>query len=142
MEFKAIIEIPRGSFLKYEKNKETGLLAIDRVLPIPCPWNYGFIPSAPLSADGDPLDVFIVSLEPIQPLTEVKIKVWGLLLCTDNGVEDNKVIAIIENDSYRNYDYFKEIKFYLTNYKTGFEVKDYKIFNDDILFTNFVEAKK
>lgn len=142
MEFKAVIEISRGSYYKYEHNKETGKLTIDRVLPIPCPWNYGYIPSSPLSEDGDPLDIFIISFEPIAPLTEVKFQVWGVLECTDNGKEDNKVIAIIENDKYRNYDYFREIKFYLSNYKKGFVIKDYKIFNDDILFQNFIEKSK
>lgn len=137
---KAIIEIPRGSYYKYEINKETNKLELDRVLHLPCPFNYGFIENT-LSGDGDPLDIFIVSQEPIPPFTEVKFKVWGVLICEDNGKEDNKVIAMIENDKYRDYDYFQAIKFYLTNYKTGFLIKEYKIFNDEVLFKNFIENK-
>lgn len=142
MNFIAKIEIPKGSFIKYEFNKETNALEVDRVLPIPCPFNYGYLKNGPISADGDPLDIFIISAEPIVPLTEVNYKPWGILLCEDNGIEDNKVIAIIEGDGYRDYDYFRAIKFYLTNYKSGFIVKDYKIFNDDLLFQNFIEGKK
>lgn len=141
MEFKAIIEVPKGSHMKYEVNKETGKLTVDRVLPIPCPYSYGYIKNGPISEDDDPLDIFIVSLEPIVPLTEVTFKPWGVLICEDNGKEDNKVIALIDGDNFRDYDYFRNIKYYLTNYKQGFMIKDYKIFNDDILFNNFINSK-
>ena len=142
MELVAKIEIPKGSMIKYEFNKESNTLEVDRTLPIQCPFNYGFIPSSPLSADGDPLDIFITNFEPLAPLSEVKFKVWGVLLCQDQGIEDNKVIAGIDGDSYIDFNYFKKIRNYLENYKTGFIVKEYKVFTDDILFTNFVEAKK
>lgn len=141
MKFLAEIEIPKYSFFKYEKDKKSNVLIVDRVLSIPCPFNYGFIPGT-LSSDGDPLDIFIISLEPLIPGSQVKFKPWGILVCTDQGVEDNKVIAMIEGDPYRDYDYFQKIKFYLTNYKTGFNIIEYKIFNDDMLFSNFIEGKK
>lgn len=142
MELKAIIEIPANTFAKYEFNKETNTLELDRILPIPCPYNYGFIPSSPLSEDGDPLDIFIIAPVPINALVEVKFRVWGILLCEDNGVEDNKVIAGVDGNDYIDYDYFKKIRFYLENYKQGFKVKEYKVFNDELLFRNFVETKK
>ena len=139
MDFEAVIEIPKGSFFKYEQNKDTGVLKVDRVLSLPCPYNYGYIKNLPIQADGDPLDVFVITAEPLETLSEVKLKVWGILLCEDNGVEDNKVIAMVEGDHFRDYDYFRTIKFYLEHYKEGFVIKEYKIFNDDILFKNFVE---
>jgi len=138
MELKAIIEIPKHSIYKYELDKDSNELKLDRVLTIPCPFNYGFIPNT-LSEDGDPLDIFIVSADIIVPKSEVKFKPWGILLCKDQGVEDNKVIAVIEGDSFRDFDYFKKIRFYLEHYKTGFEILEYKIFNDDVLFSNFIK---
>lgn len=140
MKFSAVIEIPKNSLNKNEINKETGELVIDRILSIPCPQNYGYIPNT-LSGDGDPLDIFIVSPDPIKPLTEVKFRPWGILLCEDNGLEDNKVIAGVDGSDYIDFDYFNSIKHYLENYKTGFKILEYKIFNDNILFTNFVEGK-
>lgn len=142
MSFKAVVEIPAKSFYKYEFNKESNILEINRVLPIPCPYNYGFLKDLPLSADGDPLDIFIVSPEPIVPLTEVSVRIWGILLCTDQEVEDNKVIATIDSCDFKDYDYFRTIKWYLENYKEGFKVLEYKIFNDEILFKNFVGGFK
>jgi|ERR1700722_7690253 len=141
MEFLAVIEIPKYSTFKYEFNKDSKTLRVDRVLPIQCPFNYGFIPSAPISADGDPLDIFVMTAEPLIPLSEVKFRPLGVLLCIDNGVEDNKVLACIEGDNYVDYSYFKKIRWYLENYKQGFKVLEYKIFNDDILFSNFIEGK-
>lgn len=141
MKFVAVVEIPKNSFYKYEKSKYSNTLTLDRTLAISCPYNYGFIKNSPLSEDGDPLDVFIVSADFIPPLTEVKLQIWGILLCQDNGVEDNKVIATILGDSFREFDYFQKIRFYLENYKEGFSIKEYKIFNDDVLFKNFIESK-
>lgn len=143
MNLTAIIEIPKGSISKYEHDIINNRLVLDRVLPLafPCPFSYGYIPSAPLSGDGDPLDIFIINAEPLVPLSEVKFRVWGVMVCEDNGVEDNKVIAGIDGDTYIDYEYFKKIRLYLENYKTGFIIKEYKVFNDEILFRNFVEKK-
>lgn len=138
MDFIAVIEIPKNSLNKYEQNKESKVLVLDRVLPIPCPQNYGYMKDLPLSADGDPLDVFVISFEPLAPLSEVQIRPLGILICEDNGIEDNKVIAKIKGDSYQTFDYFRAIRFYLENYKIGFKIKEYKIFNDDLLFKNFI----
>lgn len=142
MEFVAKIEIPKGSFFKYEQDKESGVLKVDRVLSLPCPYNYGYLKNSVISADGDPLDVFVITAEPLEPLSEVKLKIWGLLLCEDNGVEDNKVIAMVDGDFFRDYDYFRTIKFYLEHYKTGFVIKEYKIFNEDLMFKNYIEGNR
>jgi len=142
MEFTAVIEIGKGSYLKSEKNKETGVLMLDRVLPIPCPQNYGFIKDLPIQADGDDLDVFVISFEPLIPLSEVKVRIIGMLLCDDNGIEDNKCIGLIVDDFYKDYDHLKAIKFYLEHYKKGFSIKEYKVFNDELVFRNYVGGFK
>lgn len=142
MNFIAKIEIPMGSTIKYEYNKESNTLEVNRTLPIQCPFNYGYLKNGPISADGDPLDIFIINAEPLVALSEVKFRPLGVLICEDNGVEDNKVLASIEGDNFVDYQYFKKIRFYLENYKQGFKVLEYKIFNDNILFSNFIEGKK
>lgn len=117
---KAIIEIPQGSYYKYEVDKATGQLTIDRPLNQPIPYNYGFIPGT-TCGDGDPLDVFVMTEDPIVPLSVVKIIPIAVLKCTDNGQSDDKIIAILEGDK------FPEqgtaiISSYLESYKTGFVI--------------------
>lgn len=126
---KAIIEIPQGSNYKYEVNKRTGALALDRVLNQVVPYNYGFIPNT-MCEDGDELDVFVCSKYPIPPLTEVTLEVFGVLTCLDNGVVDDKIIACIPIANFEDMDYtifdIESIKSYLNSYKPGFQVLDYK----------------
>lgn len=124
MNLKAVIEVSKGSLNKYEFNKQTNNLELSRVLPIPCPENYGFIPNT-LSGDGDPLDIFIISAEPLVHLSLIEFNPIGVLSCEDQGLEDNKIIAVIKNDFYKDYSYLQKIKFYLTNYKKGFVIKDF-----------------
>lgn len=129
---KAIIEMPSGTKYKYEHDKSSGLLKLDRTLEIPIPYNYGYIKDT-LAEDNDPLDVFIISEHPILPLTILDIELVGILKCTDNGTLDDKVIAIIKDDwmfknklTYDiNFNPLKEIKHFLTNYKQGFIVNQY-----------------
>lgn len=125
----ATIEIPKNCSYKYEIDKELQVLKLDRVMPIPCPFNYGYIHGF-MSGDGDPLDVFVVSEFPINPLTNVEIVPYAILICEDNGFEDNKVIATIKNDRIHSYKWDQEIRFYLNNYKTGFIIKDMKLVSD------------
>lgn len=122
---KAVIEIPKDSIYKYELNKETNTLVVDRVLPIPVPYNYGYIPGT-LSPDGDALDVFIISTQPIVPLSEVDIIPLGILKCIDNGVSDDKVIASIKGDRSTNSSALDDIKYYLRTYKEGFIILGYE----------------
>ncbi|MFZ5955111.1 MAG: inorganic diphosphatase [Nanoarchaeota archaeon] len=95
----AIIEIPKNSKIKYELDKKTGLLLLDRFLysPVHYPGDYGFIPQT-LWEDNDPLDILILTNEPVYPLTIVKIKVIGVLRMIDNNEKDDKIIAVYEND--------------------------------------------
>lgn len=94
----AIIEISRGSKAKYEVDKKTGLLRLDRVLhsSFYYPINYGFIPQT-FAGDGDPLDILVLSQVDIEPLAIVNAKVIGVMRMTDKGVDD-KIIAVCAND--------------------------------------------
>ena len=93
--FEALIEIPKGCKAKYELDKETGLLKLDRVLYTSTvyPANYGFIPKT-LAEDGDPLDVLILCGETIYPMTLVECYPIGVIKMIDNGSLDEKIIAI------------------------------------------------
>ncbi|MFZ6051387.1 inorganic diphosphatase [Halocola ammonii] len=95
----AIIEIPKGSRAKYELDKESGMLKLDRVLysSVYYPHNYGFIPQS-YGDDNDPLDILVLSQIDVQPLCLVPAKVIGVMQMIDNGEADDKVIAIADND--------------------------------------------
>ena len=95
----SIIEIPKGSRAKYELDKETGLLRLDRVLysAVYYPANYGFIPQT-LGDDHDPLDILVLSQIDIVPLCIVDAKVIGVMRMIDNNEGDDKIIAVAAND--------------------------------------------
>ncbi len=95
-----IIEIATGMRTKYEVDKETGLLKLDRVLysSVYYPANYGFIPQT-LGDDQDPLDIMILCREPIQPLCLVPSRVIGVMRMIDQGKADDKILAVPENDA-------------------------------------------
>lgn len=123
---KAVIEMPAGTLYKYEISKASGNMEIDRPLKVAVPTNYGFIVDT-LAQDGDALDVFVISREPVPPLTSVKLQVLGGFVCEDNGVPDEKVIAIIQGDSISDLDLNRsmmDIVLYLRTYKDGFIVGD------------------
>lgn len=94
-----IIEIPRGSKAKYEVDKPTGLLRLDRVMfsAFVYPINYGFIPQT-LGDDGDPLDILILSEVAIQPLCIANARIIGYMQMKDSGKFDEKIIAVAEGD--------------------------------------------
>jgi inorganic pyrophosphatase len=98
-EFTAIIEIPMESSVKYELDKETGLLRLDRILysAVFYPANYGFIPQT-LAEDDDPLDVLVLCQEPVAPLTLVNARAIGLMTMIDSGKKDHKVLAVAVDD--------------------------------------------
>lgn len=107
-EFIAVIEIPKGSKQKYELDKKTGLLILDRILYTSThyPANYGFIPHT-LADDGDPLDVLVLCSESLLPLSLVKVYPIGVITMNDNGKNDEKIIAIPFTDP--NYNSYKTI---------------------------------
>lgn len=126
-QFISIIEIPKGSKNKYELDKQTGLLRLDRILYTAThyPANYGFIPLT-LAEDHDPLDVLLLTSEPISSLTEVTSRPIGMVDMIDQGDRDVKIIAVCPNDPfYANYKdiselpkhIFDEITFFFETYK-------------------------
>ena len=98
-EFNAIIEIPFGSSVKYELDKESGLIKLDRVLysAVYYPANYGFIPQT-LAEDHDPLDVLVLCQETVVPLTLIHARTIGIITMIDQGEKDHKIIAVATDD--------------------------------------------
>src|SRR5688572_18877009 len=98
-EFLTVIEIPMGSGVKYELDKETGLLRLDRILysAVYYPANYGFIPQT-LAEDDDPLDVLVLCQETVVPLTLIHARTIGLMTMLDAGKKDHKIIAVATDD--------------------------------------------
>jgi inorganic pyrophosphatase len=98
-EFQTIIEIPFGSSVKYELDKQSGLIKLDRVLysAVYYPANYGFIPQT-LAEDDDPMDVLVLCQEAVTPLTLMHARAIGLMTMIDGGKKDHKVIAVATQD--------------------------------------------
>ncbi|MBE6810368.1 MAG: inorganic diphosphatase [Ruminococcaceae bacterium] len=107
-DFLCVIEIPKGSRKKYELDKETGYIILDRVLYTAThyPANYGFIPRT-YGDDNDPLDVLLICAEDLEPLTLVRAYPIGVITMVDSGSRDEKIIAIPCNDP--NYNMYKSI---------------------------------
>lgn len=98
-EFSAIVEIPFGSSVKYELDKQSGLIKLDRVLysAVYYPANYGFIPQT-LAEDDDPLDVLVLCQETVVPLTLIHARAIGMMTMIDAGKKDHKIIAVATED--------------------------------------------
>lgn len=110
-DFVSVIEIPKGSNIKYELDKKTGLLSLDRVLFTATyyPLNYGFIPRT-YGDDNDPLDVLLLCSQPIQPMTIVRSYPIGVMYMDDGGKGDEKIIAIPYSEpTYMGYTDVKEL---------------------------------
>lgn len=139
----ALIEIPQGSRAKYEIDKSTGLLKLDRVIysSFHYPVNYGFIPKT-LGEDNDPLDILVICSESIQPLCLVEATVIGNMQMIDNGEKDDKIIAVATKDPsvnhYSNIDslpaHFKAV---LRNYFEQYKVLENKV----VLIDNFQDKE-
>jgi inorganic pyrophosphatase len=97
--FPVVVEIPKGSKNKYELDKETGLLRLDRVLysAVYYPADYGFIPRT-YCDDGDPLDALVLSQEPVYPLTIVEARAIGVMRMRDEKGVDDKIVAVSVRD--------------------------------------------
>ncbi len=97
--FKAVIEIPKNSNNKYELDKGTGMLKLDRVLSsaVFYPANYGFIPQT-LAEDHDPLDVLVFCMEEIPPMTLCEARAVGMMTMIDHGEPDHKIISVLMAD--------------------------------------------
>ena len=142
--FNVVIEIPMGSSNKYELDKKTGMLKLDRVLysAVYYPANYGFIPQT-LAEDGDPLDVLVLGTSPIHPLTLVAARAIGLMTLTDRQEVDHKVVAVHVNDP--EFDIYQEARelpqHRLAVLKRFF--KDYKVLeNKEVIVGDILPAKE
>ncbi|NLX64186.1 MAG: inorganic diphosphatase [Clostridiaceae bacterium] len=121
-DFFAVVEIQKGSKTKYELDKETGMLILDRILSTSThyPANYGFIPHT-YGDDNDPLDVLILCSEPIVPMTLVRCYPIGVFTMIDNGRKDSKIIAIPFTDpSYNGYTDVSELPKHISLEMTHF----------------------
>src|ERR1700732_4289891 len=98
-DFQAVIEIPLGSHVKYELDKTSGMLRVDRIIhsAVYYPANYGFIPQT-YAEDDDPLDVLVLCQEPLSPLTLVSARAIGLMTMIDGGKRDHKILAVAVDD--------------------------------------------
>lgn len=98
-EFTAVIEIPMGSSVKYELDKVSGLLKVDRILysAVYYPANYGLIPQT-LAEDDDPLDVLVLCQEAVAPLTLIRARAIGVMTMRDSGKPDHKILAVSIDD--------------------------------------------
>lgn len=99
LEFNAVIEIPFGSSVKYELDKDSGLIRLDRILysAVYYPANYGFIPQT-LAEDDDPLDVLVLCQETVVPLTLLHARTIGIMTMIDAGKKDHKIVAVATQD--------------------------------------------
>lgn len=151
----AVIEIPQGSRAKYEIDKDSGLLKLDRIIysSFYYPCNYGFIPQT-YGDDRDPLDILVITSQPVQALCLMEAKVIGVMQMIDSGDADDKIIAVAANDPSVNHysdieelpaHFFNELRHFFEEYKKlenkmvvveefGNRESAYKIINDAIKF--------
>ena len=109
--FTAFIEIPKGSKVKYELDKESGLIKVDRILfsAVHYPANYGFLPRT-YCDDGDPLDVLVLCQEPVSPMSLMRARAIGLMQMRDEKGLDDKVIAVhLDDPAYNQYTHIREV---------------------------------
>jgi inorganic pyrophosphatase len=107
----AVIEIPKGSKIKYELDKQSGLIRVDRVLfsSMVYPANYGFIPQS-YCDDKDPLDILVLGQEPVPPLSLMLAKPIGVMKMQDQGEDDDKIIAVhVHDPEYAHYTSISEL---------------------------------
>jgi inorganic pyrophosphatase len=126
--FPAIIEISKGSKNKYELDKDTGLLRLDRVLysAVYYPADYGFIPRT-FCDDGDPLDVLVLGQEPVVPLTIVEARAIGVMRMRDEKGVDDKVVAVsVRDPAYTDYTHKDQLPAHVLRQVRRF-FEDYKI---------------
>ncbi len=109
-EFNVVIEVSKGSKVKYELDKDTGLLLVDRILysSIVYPENYGFVPRT-LAEDGDPLDVLVLMQEPVLPMSILKVRPVGFVPVVDEGEQDDNLVCVhVDDPQYQHFGHFRE----------------------------------
>lgn len=149
-----IIEIPKDSQVKYELDKETGLLKLDRVLysAVHYPGDYGFVPRT-LWDDGDPLDIIVLTGRPLYPMTIAKVRIIGILRMIDDDEKDDKLIGVYDSDPrFKEWNdiedipkhTIEELKHFFETYKElqGKECKILNILNKDIAHEDLRKAEE
>jgi inorganic pyrophosphatase len=140
----AVIEIPQGSRCKYEIDKESGLLKLDRIIysSFYYPVNYGFIPQT-YGGDKDPLDILVLTSFPVVPLTLMNAQVIGVMQMIDGGEADDKIIAVAANDpSIHHYRDVSELPAHFLNELRHF-FEEYKALeNKTVIVEDFMNKAK
>lgn len=132
----SVIEVPKGSKIKYELDKASGLIKVDRILfsSVHYPSNYGFIPRT-LCEDRDPLDILVLGQEPTVPLSLMRARPIGVMKMEDQGEADDKIIAVhVDDPEFAHYQsikelpphWIKQVKRFFEDYK-ALEMKSVKV---------------
>ncbi len=140
-EFDVLIEIPYQSRVKYELDKVTGLIRVDRILhsAVYYPANYGLIPGT-YCDDGDPLDVFVLGEDPLVPGVIARVRPIGILRMVDGGENDDKILAVLAKDpTYNLYRHVEDAPPHLMKKIQRF-LEDYKILENKPVSVNGIEG--
>jgi inorganic pyrophosphatase len=138
--FHAVIEIAKGSKVKYELDKSSGLLRVDRILysSVIYPANYGFVPQS-YCDDGDPLDALVLNSEPVLPLTILRARAIGAMRMEDSGKIDDKIIAAhVDDPEFADYTNLNQLPKHLARQIRHFFEEYKKLENKEVVVEDFL----